>query len=306
MRWMELSLSAPGDELDALCAQLADLGVDGVSIENEADFKDFLEKNRQYWDYVDDTLRERFAGVSRVKFYLSDDPGGRAQLAEIEKALGRKPQCTFLQDEDWENGWKSYYEPLPVGEKLLIVPAWMEAEPAGRTELRLDPGIAFGTGSHPTTRMCLQALEAYAGPGKTVLDLGCGSGILSIAALLLGCDGATACDIDPKSPDAARRNAALNGVAEEQYRLCVGDVLSDEGMRRYLGGGFDIVLANIVADVILSLSSFVRRFMARNAVLICSGIIDDRAAEVENALKRNGFTVLRHLHEEEWHAFVCQ
>ena len=306
MRWMELSVSAPGGELDALCARLADLGVDGVSIEDEADFTNFLENNKQYWDYVDDTLRTRFAGLSRVKFYLPDTADGRAQRAEIETSLGIKPECAFLQDEDWENSWKAYYEPLPVGEKLLIVPAWMESEQPGRTELRLDPGIAFGTGSHATTRMCLCALEAYAGPGKTVLDLGCGSGILSIAALRLGCARATGCDIDPKSPDAARRNAALNDIPDEVYSLYSGDVLRDEGMRRSLGDGYDVVLANIVADVILSLSAFVRRFLAPDGVFICSGIIDERAAEVEAALRQNGFAVLRHLHEEEWHAFVCK
>ena len=306
MRWIEAAVATKSSEIDDVCAALERLGVDGMSIEDEQDFKEFLENNHKYWDYVDDELNERFAGKSRVKFYLQDDEDGRAMLERIRESLGREIGVSYLEDEDWENSWKDYYEPLPIGEKLMVVPEWMDAELNGRIALRLDPGIAFGTGSHATTRMCLEALEDYAAPGKTALDLGCGSGILGIGALLLGCASVTGCDIDPKSPDAARMNAALNGISGENYKVCAGDVLSDEGMRRYLGTGYDIVLANIVADVIIPLSAFVRRFMAADGVFICSGIIDDRAEEVEKTLVSNGFTVLRHLHEEEWHAFVCK
>ena len=306
MRWIEAAVAAKSSEIEGLCARLETLGVEGMSIEDEEDFQNFLENNRKYWDYVDDALSRRFAGLSRVKFYLQDDAEGNAMLARIRAALTEEITVSYLEDEDWANSWKAYYEPLPIGEKLMVVPEWMDAELNGRTVLRLDPGIAFGTGSHATTRMCLEALEDYAGNGKTALDLGCGSGILGIAALLLGCGSVTGCDIDPKSPDAARMNAGLNGIGEKNYHVCAGDVLSDEGMRRYLGTGYDIVLANIVADVIIPLSAFVRRFMAENGVFICSGIIDDRAAEVEKTLIANGFVVLRHLHEEEWHAFVCK
>ena len=306
MRWIEASIETTPDEIDGLCDALAALGVEGVSIEDETDFQNFLEQNRKFWDYVDDALAQRFAGRSRVKFYLPDDAEGRAELARIRGALGREIAENRMEDEDWENNWKQYYEPIPVGERLLIVPEWQEAEPDGRCVLRLDPGIAFGTGSHATTRLCLAALETVAAPGKRVLDLGCGSGILGIAALLLGCDTVRGCDIDPKAPEAAVRNAALNGFGEDRFRACAGDVLADEGMRRRLGGGYDIVLANIVADVIIPLSGFVRRFLAPDGVFLCSGIIDDRCAEAENALRRNGFEVLRHLHEEEWHCFLCR
>ena len=216
MRWIEAAIAAKSGEIDGLCAELAALGVEGMSIEDEEDFKSFLENNHKYWDYVDDALNERFAGLSRVKFYLQDDEAGQKQLAEIKNALGREIEISYLDDQDWENSWKSYYEPLSIGEKLLIVPDWMEADAEGRSALRLEPGLAFGTGSHETTRMCLQALEDYAAPGKRVLDLGCGSGILAIGALVLGCESAVCCDIDPKAPDAARENAALNGIGEER------------------------------------------------------------------------------------------
>ena len=306
MRWIEATVETKTEEIDAVCDRLASLGVEGLSIEDEADLRRFLEENRKYWDYVDESLQERFAGLSRVKFYLPDDEEGRAALGRIREGMDRAIATAYLDDEDWENGWKRYYEPIPVGKRLLIVPEWMEAEPGGRTVLRLDPGIAFGTGSHPTTRMCLEALEDAAGPGKRALDLGCGSGILGIAAVLLGCDGTVGCDIDPKSPEAAARNAALNGLGADRFQAFAGDVLSDEGMRRRLGAGFDLVLANIVADVIVALSAFVRRFLAEGGTFICSGIIDGRAAEVENALRRNGFTIAGHLREDEWHCFVCR
>ena len=306
MRWIEAVIQTSAKEIDSLCEQLAALGVDGISIEDETDFQSFLENNRKYWDYVDEALTQRFAGSSRVKFYLPDDEDGNAALKRIREALPLEIEVGYMEEEDWENSWKQYYEPIPVGKRLLVVPEWMEAEPDGRCILRLDPGIAFGTGSHATTRMCLAALEDYAGPGKRALDLGCGSGILGIAALLLGCDSVQGCDVDPKAPDAAVKNAALNAIGPDRFQVCAGDVLADMGMRRRLGTGYDIVLANIVADVIIPLSAFVRGFLADGGVFICSGIIDERCTEVENALRRNGFEVLRHLREDEWSCFVCR
>ena len=306
MRWIEAAIPTTTGEIDTLCETLAALGVEGVSIEDEADFRRFLAENRQYWDYVDADLEQRFAGLSRVKFYLPDDEEGRASLERIRAAIDRKIDLSYMEDEDWENSWKQYYEPIPVGQRLLIVPEWQEADPGGRTILRLDPGIAFGTGSHATTRMCLEALETVAAPGKRVLDLGCGSGILGIAALLLGCDSVTGCDIDPKAPEAAARNAALNGFDSDRFRACAGDLLADEGLRRRLGGGYALVLANIVADVIIPLSAFARRFLAEDGAFICSGIIDDRRAEVENALRRNGFELVRHYREDEWNCYLCK
>lgn len=306
MRWIEAAIPTAAGEIEALCDHLAALGVEGVSIEDEADFRRFLEENRKFWDYVDSELEQRFAGASRVKFYLQDDAAGQAELERIRAALDREIQVSYMEDQDWENGWKQYYEPIPVGQRLLVVPEWMEPDAGERIPLRLDPGIAFGTGSHATTRLCLAELESAAAKGKRVLDLGCGSGILGIAALLLGCERVAGCDIDPKAPEAAERNAALNGIDPDRFRVFAGDLLSDEGLRRSLGAGYDIVLANIVADVIIPLSGFVRRFMAENGVFICSGIIEDRAAEVDNALRRNGFEIVSHTSEDEWHCYRCK
>ena len=306
MQWIEASVSTKSEEIDDLCAQLAELGAGGMVVEDEADFRRFLEQNHQYWDYVDDELADKFRGVSRVKFYLSDDADGRAQLAEIRAGLGREIQTAVVADSDWENNWRQYYEPIEIGEKLVVVPEWLEAPDDGRVPLRLDPGLIFGTGSHATTRMCLAALEGLSGAGKTVLDLGCGSGILAIGALLLGCALAVGCDIDPKAPDVAEANAALNGIGRERFRVYAGDVLSDASMRAMLGAGYDIVTANIVSDVIIPLAGLVRPFLKPGGAFVTSGIIEGRQDEVAEALQKNGFSIEAHFSEEDWHSFLCR
>ena len=306
MQWIEAAVETKSEEIDALCAQLADLGAGGMVVEDEADFQRFLEQNHQYWDYVDDELADRFRGVSRVKFYVADDADGRAQLDAIRAGLGREICTAAVADSDWENNWRQYYEPIEIGEALVVVPEWLDAPAGTRTALRLDPGLIFGTGSHATTRMCLAALEGLSGAGKTVLDLGCGSGILAIGALLLGCERAVGCDIDPKAPDVAESNAALNGIGPDRFRVYAGDVLSDAGMRASLGAGYDIVTANIVSDVIIPLAGLVRPFLKPGGAFLTSGIIEGRQDEVAEALRKNGFTIVSHFNEEDWHCYLCR
>ena len=306
MRWIEASIQTESGEIDDLCAALEALGVDGVCIEDEADFRAFLENNKQYWDYVDEELSNYYSGLSRIKFYLPDDGEGRKTLDAARRALGREVAVSCVDDAEWAGGWKENFPPLQVGERLLVIPEWLEPEAEGRAVLRIEPGLAFGTGKHATTRMCLEALEAMELSGKRVLDLGCGSGILGLAALALGAGSVAGCDVDPKAPDAARANAALNGIAAERFQLYAGDILTDGGLRKKLGGGYDLVLANIVADVILQLSGLFREFLAPEGRLICSGIIDERAREVEAALRKNDLRVLRRLHEEEWNCYVLE
>lgn len=305
MRYIEVCVNTPADEIERRCEEMTAMGAEGFVIENEADFQDFLENNHQYWDYVDDELESRFTGVSRIKCYLCDDEDGRAVLCRIRGAYGGV-ETSFVEDSDWENNWREYYKPIEVGEKLVVVPEWEDIPDDGRTALRLDPGLIFGTGSHATTRMCLAALEKYAGEGKTFLDLGCGSGILGIGALVLGSARCVGCDIDPKAPDVAASNAALNGIGSDRFKVYAGNILSDVSLRHMLGSGYDAVLANIVSDVIIPLSALVREFMKPGAVFITSGIIDGRQDEVRAALEGNGFGVVEHRNEEEWHCFVCR
>lgn len=305
MRYIEVTVNTPGAEIDARCQEMADMGAGGFVIENEEDFKDFLEQNHQYWDYVDDELENQFAGVSRIKCYLTDDEDGLAVLRRINAAYD-DVTTSYVEDSDWENNWREYYKPIEVGEKLVVVPEWEEAPQDGRLPLRLDPGLIFGTGSHATTRMCLAALEKFSKPGVRVLDLGCGSGILGIGALILGCDSCLGVDIDPKAPDVVMSNAALNGIGTDKMTAWAGDIIADSSLRARIGGGYQLVLANIVADVIIPLSAVVRQFMAPGAVFICSGIIEHRWPETEAALISNGFEIFDHKSEEEWHCFVCR
>ena len=305
MRWIEASVETHSGDIDEKCEKLAELGVPGMVIEDEADFRAFLENNRQYWDYVDDELERHFAGVSRIKFYLSDDADGLEVLRRV-RAGGEDVTVSYIEDSDWENNWREFYRPIEVGEKLVVVPEWESCTDTGRLPLRLDPGLIFGTGSHATTRMCLMALEKLIHGGERVLDLGCGSGILGIGARVLGCGEVFGCDIDPKAPDVAMHNASLNGMTGEDFKVFAGDVLSDAAMRRSLGGGYDVVLANIVADVIIPLAPIARGFVRGGGAFVASGIIEGRQDEVAAAIESAGFEILERHCLEDWHCFVSK
>ena len=317
MKWLELHIDTTPAGLEPVSDLLRDQGIEGLVIEDEGDFHSFLEQNRQYWDYVDEGLEQSMAGKCRITFYLEDSEAGYRTLAMTRIALQpfKEAHPAFgsliltmenVEDADWENNWKAFYKPMEIGERLIVIPDWEEADPHGRVALRLNPGLIFGTGSHATTRLCLQALERLVQPGMRVLDLGCGSGILSIAALLLGADSAFGCDIDDKAVDVAYENAALNGIGKDRYTVRAGDVLSDRKLRADMGAGYDIVVANIVADVIIALAATARDLMAPDGYFLCSGIIDDRAAEVKGKLVENGFTILEENSSEGWYSYLCQ
>ena len=317
MEWLELKIDTSPSGLDAVTELLEQQGVTGVMIDDEADFKEFLEHNRQYWDYVDEALLQEKTGVSRVTFYLERNEAALDVIARVRMAMSdlkkARPECGPLlltidnvADADWENNWKRFYKPMEIGERLLVVPQWEKARDDGRVKLVLNPGLTFGTGSHATTRLCLQALDKYIRGGEKILDLGCGSGILSIAALVLGAKEAFACDIDEKCVDVAYENAALNGVGRDRYTVRWGDVLTDKALQAEFGGGYDMVVANIVADVIMGLSDKVRPFLKEGGLFLCSGIIDDRAEEVFTKLRADGWTVIEQHDSEGWYSFLCR
>lgn len=305
MRYIEVIVDTPSKDIDRRCEEMTAMGVGGFIIENEEDFRDFLEHNHAYWDYVDADLEQKYAGISRIKCYLTDDEEGQNTLRQIRVAYG-DIQISYVEDSDWENNWREYYRPIEVGEKLVVVPEWEEIPADGRVPLRLDPGLIFGTGSHATTRLCLAAMEPFISADTRVLDLGCGSGILGIGALVLGAKSCLGCDIDPKAPDVVCSNGALNGIGPDRLSACAGDILSDASLRRRFGSGYDLVLSNIVSDVIIPLSRYVRDFLAPGGIWISSGIIEGRQDEVRAAIEQAGFTVLEHRQEEEWHAFVAK
>ena len=324
MNWLELHIDTTHAGLEPVETLLSSLGIDGVVIDDETEFQDFLENNHQYWDYVDEDLEKEMQGKSRVTFYLQADEEGFAKMGEVRIALENLKKTAqacgtllmtmdSLQDADWENNWKQYYKPMEIGERLLVIPQWEQEDPkvrkaleGGRVPLILEPGLTFGTGSHATTRLCLTALEQAVQGGEKVLDLGCGSGILSIAALKLGAASALAVDIDDKCLDVAYENAALNGIGKDTYTVKVGDVLSDGAIRAEIGGGYDVVVANIVADVIIGLAPVVPSLLAPGGVFLCSGIIDDRAEEVAAHLREAGLEITETRSADGWFAYTCR
>ena len=317
MKWLELSIDTTPSGIDPVSELLASFGVDSLMIDEEGDFHSFLENNRQYWDYVDEELLEEKRGKCRVTFYLAEDEAGWHTLGQIRVALSafkqRHPEYAPLllsmanvADEDWENNWKRFYKPMEIGERLLVVPEWEQKEVAGRVKLILNPGLTFGTGSHATTRLCLTALDRLIRGGEKVLDLGCGSGILSIAALRLGAARAFACDVDPTCVTVAYENAALNGVDRTRYTVRAGDVTANRELAREFGGDYDVVVANIVSDVIIALAPKVRPLLKPGGVFLTSGIIDDRADEVKQKLTDAGWQVAETNASEGWYSFLCR
>ena len=317
MQWLELKVDTTPAGIDPVSELVENLGITGLVIDDEGDFHDFLENNRQYWDYVDEDLLEQKRGVCRITFYVSADDEGwdmvaktRIALAELKK---QRDDCGSLlltmanmDDADWENNWKQFYKPMEIGERLIVIPEWESAKTHGRIPLILNPGLTFGTGSHATTRLCLTALEKHVTDGQRVLDLGCGSGILSIAALLLGAEHAFACDIDEKCVDVAYENAALNGIGRDRYMVRWGDVLSDRQLQKEMGDKYDIIVANIVSDVIIGLAPQVRPFLKEGGLFLTSGIIDTRAEEVAEKLRQNGWEIVEERSSEGWFSFLCK
>lgn len=308
--WLEVILNTKAEDLDDLCAKLIANGVPGLAVEEEEEFRAFLEENRQYWDYVDEALLDQMKGVSRVKLYVTDDADGQAQLKTYLAGIDLPYTTIPLREYDWAHSWQKYYRPLAIGKRLYIVPEWERdtaAIPDGATRLLMNPGLTFGTGSHASTQLCLEGVEAHVQPGDRVLDLGCGSGILSIAALCLGAGYAAAVDIDPKAVDVAYENAALNGIGKDRYAVRAGDILTDRKLEAELGGEkYPLVLANIVADVIIPLAPMVSQLMDPQGTFLCSGIIDTRGDEVAAALEAAGLAVTGRREKNGWIALEAR
>ncbi len=314
MNWTEVKIYTTTAGIDPLTGSMLDLGLQGFMIEDAQDFDEFLHDTTPHWDYVDQAVMKKMKDCETcVTIYVADNPQGMEELMQVRQILARlkaqdpdgkygrlELEMKDVDEEDWSNAWKKYYHPVQVGEHLVVCPSW-EAYDRKPDEvvLTLNPGMAFGTGTHDTTRLCMELLEKYITPQDTVLDVGCGSGILAITAALLGANKIIGCDIDEVAVKVAGENAALNGV-QDRISFHQGDLTSQ------VEGSFQIICANIVADVIIRLSEDAGRYLAKDGIFITSGIIDTREQDVLNALEQNGFQVIERRTSGGWVALACK
>ena len=304
MDWTEIKIKVPTEATDEAAA-IANMTVShGIYIEDYSD----LEQGAMeiaHIDLIDEELVKSDRTHSVIHIYLSKEVNPKESIEyiterltalNIEHELGE----IDISEEEWENNWKQFFKCTEIGKRLCVHPSWEEYENTeNRVVLSIDPGAAFGTGTHATTSMCLEALEKLVTPDITVLDIGSGSGILSIAAILLGAKDVVGVDIDPVAVKVAKENAALNGVAEKANYV-LGN-LDEE-----ITDTFDIVVANIVADAIIALSSSAKKRMKKGGYFLCSGIIDIRADEVEAALTDRGYEIVEKMTNNNWVAFLAK
>lgn len=314
MNWTEVKIYTTTAGIDPLTGSMLDLGLQGFMIEDAQDFDEFLHDTTPHWDYVDQAVMKKMKDCETcVTIYVADNPQGMEELMQVRQILARlkaqdpdgkygrlELEMKDVDEEDWSNAWKKYYHPVQVGEHLVVCPSWeaYDRQPDD-VVLTLNPGMAFGTGTHDTTRLCMELLEKYITPQDTVLDVGCGSGILAITAALLGANKIIGCDIDEVAVKVAGENAALNGV-QDRISFHQGDLTSQ------VEGSFQIICANIVADVIIRLSEDAGRYLAKDGIFITSGIIDTREQDVLNALEQNGFQVIERRTSGGWVALACK
>lgn len=306
MDWTEVKIEIPAADIDR-AADIANMVVPyGIYIE------DYRNLEAETWeianiDLIDETLLQKDRTKGYVHIYIAPEENPQEAVAFLSERFAaadipHQIDLSLCKNEDWENNWKTYFKPMKIGEKLLIQPLWIDEidNPEHRAVLSIEPGLAFGTGGHHTTRLCLETLERYVKPGDAVLDTGCGSGILAIAALLFGAKKAVGVDIDELAVKTAVENGKVNGFTEPQYTVLEGN-LADK-----VTGMYDVVVANIVADVIMLFAKDVGQFMKEDAVFITSGIIDTREQEVFSALQKNGFQVVERNEQSGWVCFVCK
>ena len=302
MAWLEITIETDSKSIESVAAALTAQGFPELVIEDQQEFEEFLEGNRDYWDYIDEDFQQKLQGLSHIKIYLEDtDRKGMERLEKAVDKLKLTMDVAALPDTDWEESWKENYPAVEVGEKLIVVPYWQAEDTKGRIPVILDPGLTFGTGAHASTQMVMETMEEKVQPGWTCLDLGSGSGILSIAALRLGAGKAIGVDIDPKAEDIARENAGYNGFGAPEFTALTGNVTEDKALMGHLAEtAYDLVLVNIVADVIIGLAPVLPEFLGENSLLICSGILDVRYEEVVAALEKAGLTVTATRAKEDW------
>lgn len=320
MKWTKVTIETTTEATDMLSYVLGEYGVEGIEVEDKIPLSE-EDKKAMFIDILPELPEDD--GVAEISCYIEEDKLPLKELCEYI-AEQMKDLSTYMnvgsgkisigetEDKDWINNWKEFFHPFRLEDNIIIQPTWtetMDAEP-GDIVIQIDPGTAFGTGSHETTKLCIHGLKKYMKKDGTtdVLDAGCGSGILSIIAMRLGARKVYGIDIDELAVAASRENLLMNGIPEESFTIVRGDVIGDEEFAKKTVqiGQYDIVVANILADVIIPLSAVIRPFMKENAVFITSGIIDNKEQAVKQALEQNGFDIVDVLHMGEWVSIVAK
>lgn len=316
MDFIEMSIKTASEGVDLLVAVLEDMGIRGFTIEDSQDFNAFIESVTPHWDYVDEELMQKMTDAPTVvKIYPPENDQGHQLVLDVLQKLEELKKCEMapmlgelsvsfgnVREEDWANAYKKYYKPFPVGERLVIKPSWEEYENVdNRVVLEIDPSSSFGTGSHETTKLCLTLIEKTVNPGDRVLDMGCGSGILATAAMLLGAQHVTCVDIDEHCITTTRENLARNGFDESVCRAFCGNAISDTALADAIcEEQYDMIAANIVADVIIAMRGLFHRCLKPGGTLLTSGIIGPRAEEVREQLEAAGFTIRERFEMNDW------
>lgn len=309
MKWKKFTLKTLAEAEDIVIATLAEAGIEGVEIEDKVPLTE-KDKEQMFVDILPDAPDND--GIAYLNFYLEEDADVDAILPGVQEALEELRQfmdigeasiaASETEDKDWINNWKQYFKQFYVDD-LLIIPSWEEIKPEDqdRPVIHIDPGTAFGTGMHETTQLCIRQLKKYVKPGDEILDVGCGSGILSIAAVKFGAGHAVMTDLDPCAITATKENMEVNGIGEAQYDVMIGNLIDDKAVQDQVGyEKYDIVAANILADVLVPLTPVIIHQMKKGGIYITSGIIDEKETVVVEAVKAAGLEVVEVNHQGEW------
>lgn len=306
MQWIKASIKTTSDNIELVTGILMTCGINSVEIIDAQERAQYFASHTRNWDYADESLLIADTDYAYVVFYVTEDVAGKQLLETVRERIDTLPlNIESTNDETWLNEWKKHFKPIRIG-RIIIVPEWEDFTPQDNDIVfTIDPGSAFGTGQHQTTQLCISALQKQVIPGDRILDIGCGSGILSIISLLLKASFVCAIDIDPAGAIAAtKNNAKLNPININSLEVLSGDILSDETVRKNVGTGYDVVVANIVADVIIPLAPLANNLAKAGGLFIASGIIGERLDEVKAAFTNNKIEIIAHEELEDWNCVV--